>query len=153
MVAYEGRYDRDPMCGGDFQYYGGRQGRMHREKGDVQIFGAGDGTVGRRMPVSAPEYQKCEASLGQFMRDTREVGGGDFCLSKVLSSSSAGGVTIWDRDLGVVGGNYQKVGGCPRWFFWKLTGKTASQQWVGIWSRAAAGIFLKKRGPRHLVRT
>ena len=38
-------------------------------------------------------------------------------------------------------------------FLWKLTGKTASQQWVGIWSRAAAGIFLKKRGPRHLVRT
>ena len=34
-------------------------------------------------------------------------------FQKFLSSSSAGGVTLWGRDLGVVGGNDQRVGGGP----------------------------------------
>ena len=113
VVAEEEHRDREPMCGGDFQSHGGRQVRLHRGNGYVQVFLESTGPIGRWLARGPPEYQEVASSLGPFTKDTTEGGGRDFYFIKVLSVSIAGGDTLWREDLVVVGVNDQNVGGSP----------------------------------------
>ena len=51
------------------------------------------------------KYQEGAPSLGKFRQVNMEGGGGDLCFRNVPSGSSAGGLIIWVKDMGVVGGN------------------------------------------------
>ena len=65
------------------------------------------------MTGGPPGYQEGAVSLGLFSQVTKEEGGGASRVRNILSSISEVGVTIWVGDLGVVGGNDQKLGGGP----------------------------------------
>ena len=54
----EERSNRDMMRRGVIKSHGGRRGRVHRGRGDVQVSGAAAGPVGRQLAGGPPEYQE-----------------------------------------------------------------------------------------------
>ena len=48
------------------------------------------------------------------MENSKEIRGGTASVKNVLSGSGAGGITIWSRDLGFVGGDVPEDGRISR---------------------------------------
>ena len=63
-----------------------------------------------------PERREDAPSMEPARETAKERGGGTTSVRNVLSSSGAGGVTLWGGDLGFVGRNFQEYGGGARGF-------------------------------------
>ena len=81
--------------------------------------------VGRQLAGGPPEYQEGMPILRPVSKATTGGGGGSVSVRNILSGSGAGGVTLWGRDLGIVGGIGQYTGGGPRGFPQAGDGKEA----------------------------
>ena len=100
MLKAEGRGDREPMCGDDFQP--GRRGRQRDNRGDgrLQVSGTASGLVRPQLAGNQTKYLEGEVDL-RTGGETLEVGGsGSDSLGSVLSQGSTGGAPLQGRDMG-----------------------------------------------------
>ena len=105
VVAEEGRHNFEPICRGVLQPCGVRQDGIHRGCGDFQVSGTDVGPVRRRLASGLPEFCEGAPSLEMARGTYKNRAGGTPSVSNVLSGSGAGGVTLWEVDLGFAGSN------------------------------------------------
>ena len=113
MVVEEVNRNHKPMRGGVLQYHGGRRGGVHRGTGYIQVSGEEAILSILRLANGPPEYQEGAPSLGTVRKANTEGDVGSVSVRENLLVSGTVSVTLWGRDLGVVGGNGQDTGWGP----------------------------------------
>ena len=104
--------------------------------GDFQVSGTDVRLVRWQLDGSPPVYQECALSLEPDRETSMKRRGRPASVRNIILVSGTGGVTLWGRDLGFVGGNVQEVGGGARVFL--QTGDGSEVQ-------AAERRYLEKR--------